>query len=374
MSVLLTHGNENLDEAVGQALDTFLAGSDLARGVFIKPNIVFPVRPASGEITSPALVRCLVAALRERHSGVDIVLGEGVAAGCDAQENFRVSGFAALADELGVPLVDLDGAERVTVEWQFGRLALPRAALERIYISLPILKPSSACVISGALKMQKGLLLPGVKKQFHRMGLHEPIAALNAAVRPDLSILDGSNFFGPGALIAGDNCGEIDATACRLLGIAEPEHVRLTRAAGVFADGFAVTGDAIHLQHATDRPAWKEYKQMGRLRLWSNPQACTGCRYIFHEIRRSLLRPDHLPGKARLLAHALQGAEIVMGKNPNWRREYRTVICVGACTRRVAEEGGYLFIPGCPPALEDFYNHLARDGRDGRAGTGKADE
>lgn len=363
MSVVLIGGRDNINEAVGQAVDTFLAGCDLARGVLIKPNIVFPVRPASGEITSPQVVTALVAALRARYSGIEILLGEGVAAGCDAQENFRVSGYAALAAELGIPLVDLDGAERVTVDWQFGKLALPRVAFERIYISLPILKPSSACIISGALKMQKGLLRAGVKKQFHRMGLHEPIAALNAVVRPALTILDGSNFFGAGALIAGDNCGEIDAAACQMLGIEEPEHVRLSRAAGVFADGFAVTGEALHRLRAAGRPAWKEYKRLGRLRLWSNAQACTGCRYIFHEIRRGMLRPGHLPGKAKLLAHALQGAEIIMGKNPNWRRQYRTVICVGACTRRVAEEGGYLYIPGCPPTVDDFFDYLARDGR-----------
>ncbi len=349
-------------------MDAFLAGLDPARGVFIKPNVVFPVRPAGGEITSPRVVAALVEALRERYAGIDILLGEGVAAGRAAAENFRVSGYAGLAEDLRVPLIDLDGAERVTVDWKFGRLALPRAALERVYVNLPILKPSSACVISGALKNQKGLLLPAVKKQFHRLGLHEPIAELNAAVRPALTILDGSNFFGPGALIAGDNCGEIDAAACQMLGVAEPEHVRLARAAGVFADGYAVAGGRFALLRPELRPEAREYKHFGRLRLWSNPQACTGCRYLFHEIRRSLLSPRSLPGKAKLLACSIQGAEMIMGKNPSWRRGYRTVICIGACTREVAEEGGYLYVPGCPPALEDFYHSLARSGRDGRAG------
>jgi hypothetical protein len=47
-----------------------------------------------------------------------------------------------------------------------------------------------------------------------------------------------------------------------------------------------------------------------------------------------------------------------MGSNPQWRKEYKTVICVGNCTRRIAKEGGYIFIPGCPPTLREFYENL----------------
>jgi hypothetical protein len=237
-------------------------------------------------------------------------------------------------------------------------LKLPCVALDRTYINLPMLKPSSACVISGALKNQKGLLLPAAKKRFHRLGLHEPIAELNAVVQPSLTIMDGSRFFGRNALISGNNCGEIDAIACHLLSIDEPEHVQLSRHAGVFAAGYSVEGDKISMRRASARPMVKEFKRLGRLRLWSNPQACTMCRYIFRDIQHSLLKGQNLRAEAKLLALALQGAEIIVGTNPQWRKEYHTVICVGECTRRVAKEGGYIHIPGCPPTLEDFYNNL----------------
>jgi uncharacterized protein (DUF362 family) len=359
VTVFLLDGQKVLKDSLHAILEMFLTDADYARGIFIKPNIVFAVRASSGEITPPVLVETLVTTLRERCSSVDILLGEGVAAGCNPEENFRVSGYAQLAQECNIPLINLDVAKRRAVAWKFGSLKLPVVAFERTYINLPILKPSSACVISGAMKNQKGLLLPAVKKQFHSQGkLHEYIAELNRVARPRLTILDGSLFFGRDTLLSGDNCGEIDATACRLLGIDEPEHVQLAREARVYATGFEVKGDALQLQNPSTRPEMKEYKSLGRLRLWSNPMACTGCRYIFRDLKRSILQPRNIKAKAKLVAYSLKGAELVMGTNPHWRKEHPVVICVGACTRKIAKEGGYIHIPGCPPTLQDFLDHL----------------
>lgn len=359
MTVLLSDGRKGLRDALREALDSFSADIGWSRGVFLKPNIVFPVKPESGEITSPVLVRTLVEVLREGHRDLDIVLAEGVAAGRNAEENFRVSGFAQLAEELAIPLINLDEAERRSVAWKFGELRLPSIAFERAYINLPILKYSSACLISGAMKNQKGLLLPGIKKRFHHLGLHEPIAQLNAVVKPALTILDCSRFFGPNVLISGDNCGEIDATACRLLEIEEPDHVNLARAAGVFAPGFSVGGDQSAVKRIAARPETQEAKRVGRLRLWSNPRACTGCRAVFTDMKRDLLNPRNLAAKGRLVAYSIRGAEIVMGTNPQWRHEYTKVICVGSCTKGLAEDGSYPYVPGCPPTLSDFYEHLS---------------
>ncbi len=367
MAVLLSDGRKKLKENLHFILNRFVTDEDCARGVFIKPNIVFPVKPESGEITAPMLVRTLISALRERYPMVEIMLGEGVAAGCDPQENFRTSGYADLASELDVPLLDLHGVERKAVVWKFGTLQLPRVVLERTYINLPILKPSSACVISGALKNQKGLVLPSIKKKFHCLGLHEQIAELNVVVKPALTILDGSRLLGRGLLISGNNCGEIDSTACELLGIDEPEHVQLSRSAGIFAPGYAVAGSKIYNKRASSRLKAKECKHVGRLRLWSNPRACTMCRYLFHQIKRDALRPADLSAKMRLLSYSIQGAEIVMGRHPQWRREYNNVICVGNCTRSMAREYGYAFIPGCPPTLRDVYDSLQGEERLGKS-------
>jgi uncharacterized protein (DUF362 family) len=358
MTVLLTDGNRKLLDTFHYVLDTFLSDADFKRGVFIKPNIVFPVKASSGEITPPSLVKTLIRALRERHSNLDIIIGEGVAAGCDPMKNFQASGFTKLASELNVPLIDLHCTERKTVSWKFGRLALPSVVFERVYINLPKLKPSSACVISGALKNQKGLVLPEMKKHFHRLGLHEQIAELNRVVQPSLTIMDCSGFFGRNVLISGNNCGEIDSTTCQLLGIDEPEHIKLSRSAGVFTPGYSITGDLGSIKLSSARPMVREFKRIGGLRLWSNPQACTMCRYLFHDIQQDFLKRQNLSRKVKLLTHSIKGAEIIMGLNPQWQKEYDTVICVGTCTRNIAKEGDYIHIPGCPPTLDDFYDNL----------------
>jgi uncharacterized protein (DUF362 family) len=358
MTVLINNGRRNLKTAFHEIIDTFEADIDYQRGIFIKPNIVFPVRPRSYEITSPFMVKTFISTLRERYKRIDIVLGEGVAAGCEAQENFRVSGFTRLAQELGIPLLDLNRVERKTVPWKFGKLEFPCLVLERAYINMPILKPSSVCVISGALKNQKGLLRPAVKKSFHRHGLQEQIAELNVVVKPALTVMDCSRFFGRYILISGDNCGEIDATACHMLDIEEPEHVQLARDAQVFMPGYAVHHHGVNVKRITSRPAVQDFKHLGRLRLWSNPQACTMCRYFFRDIKQNMFKPKYLSADLKFLTYAIQGAEVLMGLNPQWKKEYQTVICIGNCTHRVAKEGGYIYIPGCPPTVDDFKNNI----------------
>ncbi len=358
VAVLIVNGRKDLKSTIHRILDVFSDCIDYARGIFLKPNIVFPAKDKSGEITRLTFVKSLIAALRERHKELDIIIGEGVAAGCDPQENFLISGYAQLAHELNVPLLDLHTVERTTLSWKFGALNIPCLAMERTYISLPMLKPSSACVISGALKNQKGLLLPSDKKRFHKLGLHSQIAELNAVMRPSLSIMDCSLFSGKNTLISGNNCGEIDAAICRFLSIEEPEHVKQARVMQVFKDGYTVSGDNLKPNRITARLLAKEFKSFGRLRLWSNPNACSMCRYLFTEIQRHPLKRHSFEVGFKLFKYVIKGAEVIMGTNPNWRKEYDNVICIGECTRQIAKRNKYVHVPGCPPTKKDFLKYI----------------
>ena len=166
--VLITKEEKDIKKSLRKIIETFEEKLDFSKGFFLKPNIVFPVSEKSGQLTRHKVVKGLIEVLREKDSGVEIVLAEGTAAGSNPEENFRISGYSQLASDLGVDLLDLNKVEHVKVKWKHGIIQLPKLAFEKTYINLPILKTSSAAGISGAMKNQKGLLTPNMKKGFHK--------------------------------------------------------------------------------------------------------------------------------------------------------------------------------------------------------------
>jgi uncharacterized protein (DUF362 family) len=359
MTVLVLPAGSGPDPAIAQVLETFAPALDFSRGFLIKPNIVFPVSPRTGQITSPGLVRALVRALRAARPDADVIIAEGTAAGTVPEENFRVSGFAELAAELGVPLVDLDRSARTPVPWKYGTLLVPEDVLSRNYINVPVLKMSTAAVLSGALKNQKGILLPEEKKQFHRRGLHEPIAELARTVRPQLTVLDCSNFFADKLLLAGDNLYEVDACAAQLLDIEQPRYLDLARQLGVGTDGFEVLGSTVSVRR-TAPFSHHQYKRRFNIGLWSNPRACSMCRLQLAGAQP--FRPFGLRRSFRLLLKlaraSLTGTDFIFGAKAEFDSKKRRIVCVGDCTRPVAREGDRVHVPGCPPSYDEILNAL----------------
>lgn len=351
MGVFIVKENRDIRKALRSILERWEACIDSAKGIFIKPNVVFPLSEKSGQITRHKIVRNLIELLKEKYPGASIILGEGTAAGTNPRENFEVSGYAALARELGVDLLDLDKVEHYKIKWKYGILRLPSVARDMCYINLPILKQSSAAVISGAMKNQKGLLLPEMKKAFHRWGLHEPIAHLNAVIQPALSILDGSNFFKGGVLFSGNNTFEIDRLVVKLLGIPAPEYLKSAESTLSAKQDFEVSGENPETIEVKRRPKIGECRSFLRLRLWSNPRACSMCRFLLQDVAR--LKKNDLRSSAasmrKLMRLAISGAEFVYGFDPEFRAEHGKVVCIGDCTKKIAREKGYTHVPGCPP-------------------------
>lgn len=360
MSVFIAKENKHTKQAIRKIITHFKDNLDFSKGIFLKPNIVFPVREKSGEITRHAIVRALVHVLREIDPNVEIILGEGTAAGTVPAENFEVSGYTKLVRELNVELINLDTTERIKLKWKYGILKLPKMAFDKTYINLPILKPSSAAVISGAMKNQKGLLQPNMKKGFHKLGLHAPIAHMNKLVQPDLTIMDGINFFNENVLIAGDNTYEIDRLAVELLKAPEPAYLKMARKIGVGSDDFTTLGISKQDVKSTHKIQPAEYKHFLRIRLWSNPRACSMCRYVFLSIKKFSNQDFRYATlmKLKLFRYAITGAEIVFGSKPHFEARYKNTICIGNCTKKLAKQNDYIHIPGCPPTKEQMLKCL----------------
>lgn len=359
MPVIVTNPSDSIIESMKKIFSVFRKECDPAKGIILKPNIVFPVLPGSGEITQPEVVRAVIKVLRENNPGIDIVIGEGTAAGTIPADNFRISGYAALARELEVDLIDFNTAERVEIPWKYGVLALPKVALERYYINLPILKASSAAHLSGAMKNQKGLLAPEMKKRFHHLGLHAPIAELARVVRPDLTIMDGRNFFRGNVFIAGDDLLAIDQLAAKLLETEEPEYLAvLKKLEGESAHDAVSRSFPISLKKHP--PTQGKYKQRFNLRLWSNPRACSMCRLSFRHLALNFPRDigSALKIYGKLLFCAIKGTDFVFGSLAEYEDCGRTVVCFGNCTKKLAKEKGYRHVPGCPPTRKDLEENL----------------
>jgi len=359
MAIFLACSEGDFIEPLRRILVFFRHRLDLERGVFLKPNIVFPVRESSGEITRPSVVRALIEVLRSIKQDVEILIGEGTAAGTIPEANFRISGYRDLARECKVELIDLHKAKTRRLIWKYGTIDLPELAFEKTYISLPILKKSSAAIFSGAVKNQKGLLSAPMKKQFHRLGLHGPLTELARIIQPRLTIMDGINAFRGEVLIGGDDLAEMDHFIVRRLALAEPEFLSEFRSSSEASDSPNVHGDAAAAIREID---WREeeYEEFFNLRLWSNPRACSMCRLRLHELKdlkkKDLL--DTLKIYLKLTRHSLVGADIVFGSKPPFRGRGKRLICMGDCTKSLAEEEGCRHIPGCPPSNKQIAKHL----------------
>lgn len=360
MTVFISKENNNPKQAIKRIIDHFKDKLDLSRGVFLKPNIVFPVKEKSGEVTRHIIVKSLVEVLRELDSNIEIVIGEGTAAGSIPEDNFKTSGYLNLTRELGVELLNLDEVEHVDVGWKYGKLKLPKIIFEKAYINLPILKRSSAAGFSGAMKNQKGLLLPNLKKGFHKLGLHEPIAQLNKVIQPAFTIMDGINFFKKNVLIAGDNTCEIDSYINSLFGVECPDYIKLAKDLKLFNECFKFIGDMPEGIKTKSVFRQKPYKRFLRLRLWSNPRACSMCRFVFLDLKQLSSKNVQYSTliRLKLFLCSLKGTEVIFGEKPNFDPEYKNVICFGNCTKKIAKENSYINVPGCPPTKEDILKYL----------------
>ena len=359
MPVYITDPRDALRKSIERIFQQYKDCIDPAKLFFLKPNIVFPVGPNSGEITRPKLVEILIDTIRGLYPESAIIIGEGTAAGTVPEDNFRVSGFRDLASGMGVPLLDLDGVERVEVPWKFGELSLPKMVLESNYINLPILKLSSAAIFSGAMKNQKGLLTPAMKKKFHRLGLHGPIAELTRTVQPTLTIMDGYNFFRNNLLMAGPNVCDIDHASVSLLNIQEPEYLRLARESGLGSSENPIIGYH-RIKPLGKRKIHPAYKKFLKIRLWSNPRACSMCRLSFHRMRRFSMSELGMVSKmyAKLAKYAVGGADFVFGSDPTYDPNAHRIVCIGDCTARLAGERGYVHVPGCPPSNDEILKRI----------------
>jgi uncharacterized protein (DUF362 family) len=362
-----------IERSIARAIDALGLDLSARRTAVVKPNLVIPASPKTGIVTHPAVTEAIVRVLRA--NGVErIAIADGPGVGLDADRVFEVTGYRALASRLGVDLVDFNKAERRERGWKYGKLGVP-AILEDadLYVNVPKAKTHGYTTVTLSIKNHKGMLSEEHKKLDHHLGLHEPLVEQARLRPPDLIVLDGIvgvEGDGPlngrpvrsGFLAVGTNMLEVDAAAARAMGF-DPEsikHLRIASEQGLGSIEPEVIGEVAVRPF---RPANEEFGRVMNIYSWRDCTACSMCIDSFSAgVKLAVADPKYwLTLVPRLVFWGLFGKlHIIQGREARLPAVPGRVICLGRCTKGLAEREALIHLPGCPPSARDVAETLRK--------------
>ncbi len=319
--------------------------------IAVKPNLVTPAPAKFGGTTHPEVVAGIIEFLQERGYG-NIVIAEGSWVGDKTAEAFDYCGYNSLAAEYGVELLDMQKQKGVSVDCGGMDLEICRCVKDWDFlINVPVLKGHCQTHITCALKNMKGLIPNTEKRRFHTMGLHKPIAHLNAGIHQDFIVIDhicGDLDFEEGGSPVVRNCVMtacdpvlVDAYVCSLLGYetGDVEYVGLADRLGIgssdLSDLRLITCEGEPFE---DLP---EHRHLDVSYAVDEVDSCSACYGVL------------IPALDRLREEGLLDrlpAQISIGQGHRGRTGK---IGVGNCTAKFD-----FCIKGCPPKEEKIYTAL----------------
>ncbi len=309
-------------------------------GVALKPNLVIAGTPESGSTTHPGVLSGCIEYFRA-HGVTDISIIEGSWVGDETMRAMRRAGYDGVCRRYDVPFYDLKRDAVRSVSTPAGPIDVCRRALDcSLLVNLPVLKGHCQTVMTCALKNLKGCLPDREKRRFHAMGLTRPIAALAAAIRPGLTVVDsicgdldfeeGGNPVQTNRMFAGTDAVQVDAYGAELMGLSlsDVPYIELCEDWGGGSTEIA-PGDIRRLNEPKD---CAEYPApSGRAASLSRgvhaDQACSAC-------FAALVRGLYNTGVKRNDLHIGQG----------FRGKPVEGVGIGECCR-----GAGVYCKGCPP-------------------------
>lgn len=324
--------------------------------IAIKPNLVVS-RPADeGATTHPEIIEGIIQYLHD--AGVnDISIMEGSWVGDSTQKAFRNCGYAGLAEKYKVKLIDTKRDKVITKESKGLAINVCESALSADYlINVPVLKGHCQTGLTCCLKNLKGCIPDSEKRRFHTLGLHKPIAALNAILHPSLHIIDsvcGDLSFEEGGhpvtanrIMLGFDPVLLDSYGAQLIGY-KPDDITYLRIAKDYGIGkYAGEDMKIVELNSKNRPLVNvKHKSLGsRLsRYIDEDSACSAC---YASLIYAL---DKASGFDR--AGKLKDVRIKIGQG--FRGKTLKGLGAGNCT-----SGCEQYVKGCPPKASDIIEML----------------
>lgn len=344
--------------------------------VLIKPNLVEPAAPGSGQITNPKVIEA-VARYCLDSGAARVVIGEGPGfyqPQSYLRECFTHTGVSLVADRLGIEWVLFDEHSYRTFKGIPGctpgefRVTEFAFTFDK-FINLPVLKTHYLTTVTLAMKNLKGCLKREDKPLFHHQDLSRAVVELCQIVRPTVNVIDctartiarqlGTGYIseqeqaGSGLLIASSDIVAVDAVGCALMGI-DPMKVRtvsLGTAAGLGESDLTrmdIVGEELkRLKFKVKLPQEQLQQSFPLLQIIGAEKACSGC---LIPLLSDLLRLQEQGTKLE------KPLAICLGKHPEVPED-KAWLLVGDCAR-VEGKDECNWVGGCPPSKEALLSSL----------------
>ncbi len=349
---------EMTKEALEALLDPRQVGGKTKIG--IKPNLIKDVPSESGATTSPEIVAGIIEYLLD-YSCQNIVVLESSAIGYDTDRAFFVCGYKDLASRYSVKLLNLKDDKITEVSAADMKLRICKSVLDLDYlINVPVLKAHCQTKLTCALKNLKGCIPDSEKRRFHSQGLHHPIAALNAAIKTDLVVVDGmcgdltfeegGNPVPMNRIIVGYDPVLIDAYGAELIGL-NPHSIQYITLAQKYGIGSMdlEKAEIIELGHRQAGQPILASPLANQLSGYID--ARSACSVCYGSLIHALAR---LQEEGFLKVLSKKNLKIKIGQG--FRNKKVEGIGIGNCTAGIKHN-----LPGCPPKAKDIVEYIRNE-------------
>ena len=320
--------------------------------VAVKPNLVVPCPASDGATTHTEVVEGIVLFLKD--FGVKrIKVIEGSWIGDSTKRAFKFCGFEELARRYDLPLIDLKSDSHKTYKYGGLNLGICDEVMDTDFLlNVPVLKAHCQTKLTCCMKNLKGCIPDSEKRRYHTLGIHKPVAALNAILKPgynvvdgicgDLSFEEGGNPVDANRIIAGRDPLLIDSYCAELIGYQPDEigYIKHGKEMGLGAY-FSKDTNLIELNSA-EKPTFDLKRDRASdkyKRLIEEDAACSACYSSLIFALHRLGGRTSVDGKI----HIGQGFKGKTGKG----------FGVGNCAQGFAK-----CAPGCPPKATEIVKLL----------------
>lgn len=316
--------------------------------IALKPNLVVSGSPDNGATTHSGVLSGCIEYFRD--NGIkDISIIEGSWVGAETMGAMRRAGYEDVCKKYDVPFHDLKHDKTRKVQTKIGVIEICERALNAGFlVNLPVLKGHCQTVMTCALKNLKGCLPDREKSRFHSLGLTKPIAALGAALKTGLIIVDsicgdldfeeGGNPVRTNRMFSGTDPVMIDSYGCSLMGldISQVKYIKLAEDYGAGSTVFK-PDDIITLNDPENAGSYP--KPSGRVAALTKrvheDSACSAC-------YASLVRALNNNRKG-------QNQDIYIGQGWRGKNIPDGALGIGRCC-----SGALRNVKGCPPSAKDI--------------------